>query len=884
MGYGIELHKVALYGVISLVVYTAAVIVHRLYFHPLAKFPGPFLGRITNLYMLYHSWKGDEHLDMLRCHEKYGDYVRYCPHRLVVNNLSGVKAIYGVPSGVKKAKAYIEMAHGAPNILTLTDKKVHAYRRRFLSEGFSEKALRGYDATICAQIEKLVSVIESDQQAAKGTGSGWTSPMDMAKYSNYLFFDIMTTVIFGMDYDLVRNEKFRYVPEMIEASNHRMSVILVEPALKLFKFDHWLLKKGVWARNRFLRFVGRLLKERSSLGTESKNDVFSILTRVRDPETQQSLSMKDIGAESVTLIVAGADTSSTAFAGLLFYLCHNRQAYEKAAEEVRHHFGDATEATSGPELHKCKYLRACIDESLRMSPPVNCPMWREVTSPDLMIEGRHVPLGSELGVCTYSIQHNPRYHPDPYSYRPERWLAASTSSEDGTPEAFRSAYLPFSTGPRGCIGRSLAIRELMLAMATLLLRFDFDLAEGSLGQIGEGSPHAGKGRERVNEYQLYEHITARKEGPFLRFKSRREHGKLRVTYADVGIHPGTDGHPVPTVLFIPGMFATRYVGILMHAIAVKLGVRVLLIDRPGMGGTTSVPIEQRIPVWLELVPLLLDHLGIDHVALVSHSAGVIYLLNTLFYCPQLLHPQQPYVAFLAPWVNPAHSQVTAMQLAQFIPKPAFSVWNQVPRFFLLKASPAIGFSGAVVSRIRDLFSSGGSHQPSSSTEELNRHRIQEVYGMPLELQVELQKCVPEFLFQEETTGANAEALQCLRKCPPGNWGKADDYWEFVREFADLMRSRRLEEQGPDAGGRSKLKVQAFFAESDIMIGTKGQTYFTECWGGKDRNFLDIYDFQTWTVPGENHDSVCTSPAILEMIFEEAKKSDLGGTSSFDGDP
>jgi hypothetical protein len=65
-----------------------------------------------------------------------------------------------------------------------------------------------------------------------------------------------------------------------------------------------------------------------------------------------------------------------------------------------------------------------------------------------------------------------------------------------------------------------------------------------------------------------------------------------------------------------------------------------------MGASTNVPLAQRLAIWLELVPCILEHLGIDHVSLVSHSAGTIYLLNTLFHYRSILHPDRPFAALL----------------------------------------------------------------------------------------------------------------------------------------------------------------------------------------------------------------------------------------------
>lgn len=69
-------------------------VVYKLYFHPLAKYPGPFLAKITNLYSAYHSWKGDIPIDQWRCHQKYGDKVRYAPNKVMFNSASSLKGLF----------------------------------------------------------------------------------------------------------------------------------------------------------------------------------------------------------------------------------------------------------------------------------------------------------------------------------------------------------------------------------------------------------------------------------------------------------------------------------------------------------------------------------------------------------------------------------------------------------------------------------------------------------------------------------------------------------------------------------------------------------------------------------------------------------------------
>lgn len=110
------------------------------------------------------------------------------------------------------------------------------------------------------------------------------------------------------------------------------------------------------------------------------------------------------------------------------------------------------------------------------------------------------------------------------------------------------------------------------------------------------------------------------------------HGPLTVSFAEIGCATG------PALLFLPGMFASRYLGITMHTVAERFGVRLLVVDRPGMGASTDVPLAQRVAVWVDMLPRLLAYLKIPRVSLVAHSAGTIYLLNTWAQCREVVSP------------------------------------------------------------------------------------------------------------------------------------------------------------------------------------------------------------------------------------------------------
>ena len=228
------------------------------------------------------------------------------------------------------------------------------------------------------------------------------------------------------------------------------------------------------------------------------------------------------------LTTPGSDTTATSLASTIFYLTRYPDAYARAVAEVRSNFHTRDDVRLGPALNSCEYLRACIHEALRMSPPVGSALWRAVLPGGLSFDNEYVPGGCDIGTGIYSIHHNPKYYRDPFLYRPERWFGEKPNSTTGPfseeesayeLEQAKAAFNPFSLGIRGCVGKSLAMNELMLALAALFVSCDIQTSHCNDARMGEGSSKNVFGRHRVFEYQVKDWLIACGEGPMVKARA-----------------------------------------------------------------------------------------------------------------------------------------------------------------------------------------------------------------------------------------------------------------------------------------------------------------------------------------------------------------------------
>ena len=204
---------------LSTISYLTVTIIYNLKYHPYAKYPGPFLARISPLHALLHAYRGDLHLDVTRCHERYGmstiplcylqvsrltiylgPVVRYSPNRLIFNTAEAVRGttplppnsvqsteiladIYGQGRNTQKSSGYAPHPYfpAVFNTHNCIDKEMHGRKRRIVSQGFSASAIQSSEPMIIDHVQNLCSALI--RSIPEPQGLSWSPPQDMAAWS-----------------------------------------------------------------------------------------------------------------------------------------------------------------------------------------------------------------------------------------------------------------------------------------------------------------------------------------------------------------------------------------------------------------------------------------------------------------------------------------------------------------------------------------------------------------------------------------------------------------------------------------------------------------------------------------------------------------------------
>lgn len=298
------------------------------------------------------------------------------------------------------------------------------------------------------------SMVECTDTALAGFADGETR--DVYQDSMHLTLDIVVRALFG-----AKLSRFTEVEDALEVVSRQYE--LLWQTFRAF-LPRWVPLAPLRRVRQTKALLDEILlelirKKREEPGT----DLLSHLVGLRD-EDGFGMNDRELLEETMTLFLAGHETTALALSYTLYLLAAHPDAYGKLVLEVDAVLGGSEPTVS--DVEKLSYTNAVVKESLRLYPPV-WTMARLATD-DVEVGGVRLAAGEQVIVPQWVVQRDPRWFPEPEALRPERFLGEAHK------ELPRFAYFPFGGGPRVCIGQHFAMMELVLVVARISQSFVFE--------------------------------------------------------------------------------------------------------------------------------------------------------------------------------------------------------------------------------------------------------------------------------------------------------------------------------------------------------------------------------------------------------------------------
>ncbi len=226
-------------------------------------------------------------------------------------------------------------------------------------------------------------------------------------------------------------------------------------------------RAAVRARRSLDRIIYGMIQKRRDTG-EDPGDLLSMLMAATDQDTGESMSDEQLRDEVLTMFVAGHETTANALSWALYLLSLHPAVMRQLSAEFSAVLGGRPPTIA--DLPALKLTERVLLETMRLYPPV-WSIGRTLATDDI-VDGHQIRGPAVMLISPYLVHRNAEYWQNPAAFDPDRFLPEAVKARP------RYAYLPFSAGPRVCIGKAFAMIETKLILATLLQRFCPALAPG----------------------------------------------------------------------------------------------------------------------------------------------------------------------------------------------------------------------------------------------------------------------------------------------------------------------------------------------------------------------------------------------------------------------
>ncbi|KAJ9597388.1 hypothetical protein L9F63_011777, partial [Diploptera punctata] len=172
---------------------------------------------------------------------------------------------------------------------------------------------------------------------------------------------------------------------------------------------------------------------------------------------------EEIREEVDTFMFEGHDTTASGIVFTLYALSRHQDIQERIVQEMREIFRGSDRPIKIADLHNMRYLDMVIKESLRLYPSV--PLYARNLKENVAVDGYVLPAGADVGIVAFVLHRNPEHFPDPEKFDPDRFLPENCISRHPY------SYVPFSAGPRNCIGQKFGMLELKFSISSILRKY-----------------------------------------------------------------------------------------------------------------------------------------------------------------------------------------------------------------------------------------------------------------------------------------------------------------------------------------------------------------------------------------------------------------------------
>lgn len=456
-----------------------------------------FLSGISAIPFMLMASRKFRSKELQHLHQTY-PVLRTGPNTLSYGDVRAIKDIYGHNTRCTKDPSYAISSGTHHHLADVLDRSEHSRKRKVLSSAYALKNLETWEHKVSDKIARLVRHFDAActppppplPRGASADGNWTPDPADLTvdfrAWTNFFSLDAIVDIGLSEKLGFLDQGHDMCTAERKDGSTYRASLREAlypnarKQSLLLWNYD-WYPVLNRWANifpyfNRMQRsgetwedivWHHSMQRRRRHERGERPADFFGALM---EDKAGNSLDLEwgEVCAEMNIMMNAGSVTTAIAITNVMYQLLKNPEALNKLRQEVDAVFEEDEVVASYDKVKHLPYLRACLDESLRIYPPISHGLPRETPPEGTSILGDWVPGNTSVSVSAYVAHRDESVFPQSHLYKPERWLG-----EEG--KNLQPYFVAFSAGARSCIGRNISYLEQTVILATLVRRYEFCL-------------------------------------------------------------------------------------------------------------------------------------------------------------------------------------------------------------------------------------------------------------------------------------------------------------------------------------------------------------------------------------------------------------------------